>query len=149
MTTRHPSETPDMTHKPLFGDLIAAHPGLADELKAMTTLHDEIKGIECHESPLLLPGAREAYLKGHRDARYAAAELAIASDARIEALEAEGLEQSRIIGMGAELELALMARVSGLEAALRVIDELHPHDSSTGDWNEALKMVSALLKGQP
>jgi len=41
-------------------------------------------------------------------------------DKKLAELEAEGLEQARIIGMGAERELRLMAQVDELERALGI-----------------------------
>ena len=54
----------------------------------MTTLHDQIMNIPLGNGVSSGAGELVAYKTGHRDARHVAAEIAIASDARIEALEA-------------------------------------------------------------
>jgi hypothetical protein len=53
----------------------------------MTSLHNEIMNIRCDESNISIHASVSlAYKEGHRDARHAAAELAINSDAEIKRL---------------------------------------------------------------
>ena len=122
----------------------------------MTTLHDQIMNIPLGNGVSSGAGELVAYKTGHRDARHVAAEIAIASDARIEALEAEISEQARIIGMGAERELALMARISELDSALQKIAIWQSHSSdlsvdygSNGVRDFYRLIAKQALKGQP
>ena len=54
----------------------------------MSDLHAKIMNLECNEPDLNRTSVAPAYRLGHRDARHAAAELAAAHQARIEALTA-------------------------------------------------------------
>lgn len=101
-----------------------------------------------------------AYLDGHRDARHAAAEIAVEADARIEALEAEverlSRELDRITRGTYSLELARLSkkcndaeaeveRLAALPpnlADLRVLVRLaaNGHPYSRDDWNALVRV---------
>ena len=86
-------------------------------------LHGRIINILADANKTGTDDPRIAYLHGHRDARHAAAELAIAADAEIERLRAALQTISKTAGTGAEARGIAFAALHPIPVKLESIND--------------------------